>query len=115
MAQQVGDDYRNAGLSPKQVAMLEYAEFLTLYPSSVTQEHVQDLRDVGWTDADIIDIVHITAMFNYMVRIADGLGIELQAGRGWEEPLEKLPFRNDTTSKSFGTISPLPPESVPAR
>ena len=85
--------------------MLEYAEFLTLYPSIVTEEHVQALRDAGWTDADIIDIVHITAYFNYMVRIADGLGIELQAGRGWEEAKEKLAFKDETTSKSFGTIT----------
>ena len=95
--------------------MLEYAEFLTLNPSSVTQEHVQELRDAGWTDADIIDIVHITAYFNYMVRIADGLGIELQAGRGWEEAKEKLALKEETTSKSFGTITSVPPESVPAR
>ena len=95
--------------------MLEYAEFLTLCPSSVTQEHVQVLRDAGWTEADIIDIVHITALFNYMVRIADGLGIELQDGRGWEEPWEKLSFKDDTTAKSFGTITSVPQESVPAR
>ena len=111
----MGDDYRNAGLTRKQVAMLEYAEFLTLYTSSVTQEHVQELRDAGWTDADIIDIAHITALFNYMVRIADGLGIELQSGLGWEELSEKLPFKDDTTSRSFGTITPVPPKSVPAR
>ena len=95
--------------------MLEYAEFLTLYPSSVTQEQVQGLRDAGWTDADVIDIVHITALFNYMVRIADGLGIELHTGRGWEELSEKLTFKDDTTSKSFGTITSVPPESVQAR
>ncbi len=95
--------------------MLEYAEFLTLSPSSVTQENVQELRDAGWTDADIVDIAHITALFNYLVRIADGLGIELQTGRGWEGLPEKLPFRDDTTFKSFGTITPVPPDSVPAR
>ena len=95
--------------------MLEYAEFLTLYPSSVTEEHVQALRDAGWADTDIIDIVHITALFNYMVRIADGLGIDLHTGRGWEEAQEKLAFKDETTSKSFGTITSVPPESVPAR
>ena len=111
----MGDDYRNAGLTHKQVAMLEYAEFLTLNPSRVTQEHVQELRDAGWTDGDIIDIVHITAYINYMARVADGLGIELQAGRGWEELTEKLPFKDDVMSKSFGTITPVPPETVPIR
>ncbi len=75
MAEQVGHGYREAGLTPKQVAMLEFAEFLTVSPSSVTREHVQELRNAGWTDEDVIDIVHITAYFNYMVRVADGLGI----------------------------------------
>ena len=31
----------------------------------------------GWSDEDIVDIVHQTAMYNYMVHIADGLGVEL--------------------------------------
>ena len=95
--------------------MLEFAEFLTLYPSNMTQDHVQELRNAGWTDEDVIDIVHITAFFNYMVRIADGLGIELQEGRGWEEVAGRLPFKDDTTAKSFGTITAVPTESVPAR
>ena len=115
LARQVGDDFRNANLTPKQVAMLEFAEFLTLYPSNVTQDHVQELRDAGWTDEDVIDIVHITAYFNYMVRIADGLGIELQDGRGWEEVVERLPFKDDTTARSFGTIAAVPPEVTPVR
>ena len=115
MARQVGDDYRNANLTPKQVAMLEFAEFLTVSPYSNTQEHVQVLRDSGWTDEDIIDIVHITAFFNYMVRVADGLGIELQDGRGWEDLEEKLAFKGDTTAKSYGTIAKVLPESVTAR
>jgi hypothetical protein len=39
-----------------------------------------------------VDIVHITAHYNYMVRIADGLGVELDIGRGWEPMAEKLSF-----------------------
>ena len=34
------------------------------------------LRDVGWSDEEIVDIVHQTAFFNYMTRVAGGLGIE---------------------------------------
>ena len=101
----MGEDYRHAGLSPKQEAMLEYAEFLTLSPSSVTQQHVQELRNVGWSDEEIIDIVHITALFNYMVRIADGLGIELNEGRNWENQQAKLSFKDAVTGKSFGDIA----------
>ncbi len=58
-------------------AMLEYVEKLTLTPSSMKEEDVQKLRDAGWTDRDILDICQVAAYFNYRVRMADGLGVEL--------------------------------------
>ncbi len=115
MAEQVGHDYREAGLTPKQVVMLEFAEFLTVSPSSVTREHVQELRNAGWTDEDVIDIVHITAYFNYMVRVADGLGIELQEDRGWESSAARLEFKADTAAKVYGNIAAIPAAPMPAR
>ena len=87
--------------------MLEFAEFLTLHPSNINQSHTQELRDFGWSDGDIIDIVHITALFNYLDRVADGLGIELQAGQGWDPLVEKLDFHGETTPKEFGNISQI--------
>jgi len=60
--------------------MLEYAEKLTLTPSA-WPKGVQKLRDVGWTDRDILDIVHVCAYFNFRVRVVDGLGLELPLGR----------------------------------
>ena len=103
----MGEDYRHAGLTTKQVAMLEFAEFLTVSPSDVTAEGVDELRDAGWTDEDIVDITHITALFNYMVRIADGLGIPLDSERNWEPISEKLSFKDATAPKTFGKIAPM--------
>lgn len=77
LAQQLKTNYRKADLSVAEMAMLEFAELLTLQPANVLQSDVQQLRDVGWSDVDILDIVHQTALFNYMTRIADGLGVEL--------------------------------------
>ena len=57
--------------------MLEYVEKLTLTPSLMTEADVQKLRDVGWTDRDILDIVHVCSYFNFRVRVVDGLGLEL--------------------------------------
>ncbi len=107
MAAQVGENYRHAGLTAKQVAMLEFAEFLTVSPSDVTAEAVDELRNVGWTDEDIVDITHITALFNYMVRVADGLGIPLDSGRNWEPLTEKLSFKDATAPKTWGKIAPM--------
>ena len=92
--------------------MLEFAEFLTTTPSGVTQDWVDELRSVGWDDADVIDIVHVVALFNYMCRIADGLGVELDTDRGWEDQAAKLSFRDETAPKVFGKISPEPKSTV---
>ncbi len=74
-AEYIQNDWRKADLTEGERAMLEWAEKLTLTPSAMTQDDVQKLRDVGWTDRDILDIAHISAYFNYRVRMVDGLGL----------------------------------------
>jgi len=76
-AKRVRDDYRTAGLSAQDVAMLEYAERLTLAPGDVSEEHVDALRTVGFTDREILDIVLVTCYRNFVARIVDGLGVDL--------------------------------------
>ena len=108
LAEQVGEDYHNANLTPKQVAMLEFAESLTVDPGNTKAAYVEELKSVGWADEDIVDIVHITCLFNYMDRLADGLGVELQPDKGWEPLLEKLAFKDDSTPKEFGQLAQAP-------
>jgi uncharacterized peroxidase-related enzyme len=74
----IEDDYENAGLSPKRLAMLRYAVKLTQEPAKVTAEDVGSLRDVGFTDLDILHIAEGVAYYAYANRIADGLGIPLE-------------------------------------
>jgi len=101
LAAQFGIDYRNTGLTPKQVAMLEFSEHLTLAPATITEAHHKELGDHGWRPEDIVDIVHIVALYSYMVRIADGLGVEMEADRGWEQLAERLPFKTQMSPKVF--------------
>lgn len=64
-------------LTEAEYAMLEYVEKLTLTPSAMTEADVHKLRDAGWSDRDILDIVQVCAYFNFRVRVVDGLGLEL--------------------------------------
>lgn len=64
-------------LTEAEYAMLEFAEKLTLTPSNMREADVKKLRDAGWTDRDILDIVHVCAYFNFRVRVVDGLGLEV--------------------------------------
>lgn len=59
--------------------MLEYAMKLTLEPWNMIPADVQKLRDVGFADADILDINQISGYFAFVNRLADGLGVELES------------------------------------
>ena len=47
----------------------------------MTEADINDLRAVGLTDEQILSTVAITCVFNFMNRLADGLGVEIPAGR----------------------------------
>lgn len=59
--------------------MLDYVAKLTLTPAEMRKGDVDALRDHGFSDRDILDIAMMTALFAYFNRIADGLGVELEA------------------------------------
>ena len=59
--------------------MLDFAAKLTRTPGEMTRQDVAQLREQGFDDPAVFDIVQITALFNYYDRLADGLGIELDA------------------------------------
>jgi uncharacterized protein YciW len=58
--------------------MLYYVQKLTKESYNIKENDVKALRKVGFTDRDIFDINQVTAYFNYVNRIADGLGVALE-------------------------------------
>ncbi|MEM7206078.1 MAG: hypothetical protein AAF628_37835 [Planctomycetota bacterium] len=65
-------------LSPLQCALLDYVEKLTLAPSECRQEDVQALRAAGGSNVEIHATVQVAAYFNYINRVADALGVDLE-------------------------------------
>ena len=63
-------NYRIADLPLKQMKMLDFAWKITKDPHDISEEDRQGLRDVGWTDRDVLDIADIAAFFNYTNRVA---------------------------------------------
>ena len=72
-------DYREAELSNVDRAMLDYAVKLTSIPSEIDAADIQSLREQGLDDRSIHDLCAIVAYFAFANRIANGLGIELEA------------------------------------
>jgi uncharacterized peroxidase-related enzyme len=71
-------DYTKAQLSVPDRAMLDYVAKLTRTPAQVVRQDVERLRQVGFSDQAILQINLIASWFNYINRVADGLGV----GRG---------------------------------
>lgn len=71
-------DFETAGVSEKRLAMLRYAMKLTVTPGEVDESDVESLRDVGFTDTDVLHIAEVVGYYAYANRIADGLGIPLE-------------------------------------
>jgi alkylhydroperoxidase family enzyme len=68
-------DYTQAALSAADRAMLDYVAKLTRHAWQVTPEDVGRLRQVGFDDRAILQINLIASWFNYINRVADGLGV----------------------------------------
>ncbi len=60
-------------------AMLTYVEKLTLRPWEMIEDDVIALRQNGFSDGAILDINQVTAYYAYVNRLADGLGVGLEA------------------------------------
>jgi len=58
--------------------MLDYAVKLTRAPESVSERDVERLREVGLTDGEILDTCQVVAYYNFVNRMAQGLGVELE-------------------------------------
>jgi len=67
-------DYPTAGLAAADVAMLAFAEKVTLHAYKVTEDGVDELRGYGFTDAEILDIVLTAAARNFYSRVVDAVG-----------------------------------------
>ena len=55
--------------------MLDYAAKLTATPADMQEEDVETLRAHGFDDTGVLQINLIASYFNYINRVADGLGV----------------------------------------
>lgn len=71
-----GESWRNA-LDPKLRGLADYALKLTREPAACSRADVDGLRTLGASDLEIHATVQVAAYFNYINRVADALGVDL--------------------------------------
>jgi alkylhydroperoxidase family enzyme len=84
-------DYRNAGLSQADVALMAFAEKVVLHAYKVTPEDVEDLRRHGLSDAEILDIAMTAGARSFYSKVLDAVGAEPDARYNeMESPLREI-------------------------
>lgn len=69
-------DYKSIDFPIRTLAILNYAEKLTITPGLVNEFDVQNLRIHDLSDEDILNLNLVVSYFNFVNRIANGLGVE---------------------------------------
>ncbi|MEE8348072.1 MAG: alkylhydroperoxidase, partial [Acidobacteriota bacterium] len=77
LAEAVKKDYRQASLDDPTRALLDFANKLNLEGHTCRSDDLDSLRGQGFSDEDIVDATAIVGIMNYLNRLADALGIEL--------------------------------------
>lgn len=88
-------DWRTAAQGDRRLsAILAYAERLTRKPASVTSADIERMREAGLGDEAILHACEVASYFNYVNRMADGLGVRLEDD--WDQPLLRMPGEEPT-------------------
>jgi uncharacterized protein YciW len=66
-------------LSARDRELCEIADKLSATPTRVVEEDWAALRQLGFDDEAVLEVAHVVGIFNYLTRLADGLGLELDA------------------------------------
>lgn len=64
-------------LSPRARALCQVAEKMSGTPTAMTSADWEPLRKLGFDDTALLEVGHIIGIFNYLTRLADGFGLQL--------------------------------------
>jgi len=75
LGEALGMNYREAELTPRQRAMLDFAWKATTQPRKTGAEDRARLREAGFDERDLWDIANVTGFFNFSNRVAMATGM----------------------------------------
>jgi uncharacterized peroxidase-related enzyme len=87
--ERVARDFHDADLTEAEVAMMEFAQKVCGDSAAMTDADSQILRDHGFSDRDIVDIVLAAAVRNYYSRALQALAVPLDVPPDLPESLRE--------------------------
>lgn len=71
-----GED--DPALGPQERAMVAYTRKLTQEPAAMTEDDLTALRATGLSEEQVLSVVLIGCLYNFMTRLTDGLGVDIE-------------------------------------
>lgn len=66
-------DFRNAGLSPEEVALMSFAQKISTQAHQVSEKDIEEIRGFGLTDEEILNVVVACTARNFFSKTMDAL------------------------------------------
>lgn len=73
---QLMEDIDSSTIDQKLKPILKYVKTLTLEPANCRDRQTRAIREAGWSDEAIFHAVSVCALFNFMNRLVEGMGVE---------------------------------------
>ena len=78
--EQVFTDPRTAGSTERERAIARFAQAVTQRPQDLSPRDIAPLQALGFSDQDVIDLLHATAIFGWANRLMHNLGEPVHPG-----------------------------------
>jgi uncharacterized peroxidase-related enzyme len=93
LADALRTDFRKAELSSADAVMLTFVSSLTENPGTDHSAGVAALKEAGFSERAILHVTLIVGYFNFVNRVAQGLGVNLEkywGSNGYSDPSKKM-------------------------
>ena len=74
----LGCDLQSDDITPQQRTLLEFARKITQDSHAVTPTDIDSMRAFGWSDLQIAEAIHVTALFATFNRVVNAFGLPSQ-------------------------------------
>jgi alkylhydroperoxidase family enzyme len=86
----VKSDLGSAPIGDRLRAAVVFIEKLTLHPDELTHEDAEEVYEAGVSREALVDAIHVAALFNMIVRLADSLGWDVPPFEAFYERAEGM-------------------------
>lgn len=84
--EQVKRDFEAADLDEQEKTMLVFVAKMTRDSKNMSEADIERMRNAGFSDLQILEVVQLAGWFNCITRIADALGVEVEDWRAdWKK------------------------------